>query len=91
MSEHTVVRVIDGDTLDVSPEWSREGATGSRVRLAGFDAPELGAKGAATAKERLSSLVLHEKVELGEALNFDRGRLICNVYRRGQNLVTHLT
>jgi len=91
MSEHTVVGVVDGNTLDVIPDWSRDGASGSRVRLAGFDARELGAKGAATAKERLSSLVLHEKVELGEALDFDRGRLICNVYRRGYNLVTHLT
>lgn len=47
----TVVRVVDGDTLDV------DGAEGFTVRLLGIDAPEAGECGALEATQRLEQLL----------------------------------
>ena len=41
MSNFRVVAVVDGDTFDVFPQWQWNGQTGSRIRPAGYDAPEL--------------------------------------------------
>lgn len=41
MPEFRVTSIIDGDTFEVSPEWKWNGETGTRVRPAGYDAPEL--------------------------------------------------
>jgi len=86
MSEHTVVSVVDGDSFEVSPDWSREGVTGSLVRPIGLLAPELGTEEGDLAKERLTNLILNQKVELKETIDFRKGRLICNVLYRGERL-----
>ena len=41
MPVFSVTSIIDGDTFAVSPEWKWNGETGTRVRPAGYDAPEL--------------------------------------------------
>ena len=89
MAEFSVIQVIDGDTFDVSPQWRWEGQTGSRVRAAGYDAPELGTFGGQAAKEKLERLILGRKVELGAAYRVDRGRLVCEVYFQGKNLADY--
>jgi len=91
MSQHTVVNVIDGDTFDVNPEWIRNGEKGGRVRIANMDAPEEGQSGYQAAKDRLTDLILNKQVTLGPALNFDRGRLVCEVYHQGKSLVSLLS
>jgi len=88
MSVHTVKTIRDGDTFEVSPAWKRGSETGSWVRPAGFDAPALSADGGQAAKDWLTRLILHEEVDLGEALSFDRGRLVCDVLFKGRNLAT---
>lgn len=55
-STHRVVGVIDGDTVKL--------ANGATVRLIGFDTPERGKCGYATATKRLKTLVLNKKVKL---------------------------
>jgi len=72
MSVHTVVNVVDRDTFEVSPGWSRHGVTGSRVRPAGRIAPELGADEGDIARKRLTELILNQEVELKENLYLDR-------------------
>lgn len=89
MSLFTVTRIIDGDTFDVTPEWNRNGLTGTRVRPAGYDAPELHAYGGQAAKDKLSKLIYGEQVELRTAHKVDRGRLVCDVYYRGKNLANY--
>jgi endonuclease YncB( thermonuclease family) len=89
MPDFRVVQVIDGDTFDVSPEWQWERQQGSRVRPAGYDAPEINAYGGMTAKENLAKLVLGKTVEISSAHKIDRGRLICDVFFGGYNLADY--
>lgn len=57
ISSNVVVRVVDGDTFDVSNE--------RRIRLAGIDAPEYrGGCLSVRAKERLEELVLGKTVDI---------------------------
>jgi len=87
MAMFTVVKIVDGDTFDVNPAWQWNGESGKRVRPAGYDAAELGTRGAITATRRLSGLILGKKVRLGTAHRVDRGRLVCEVYcSNGHNL-----
>jgi len=89
MASFKVISVIDGDTFDVSPQWRWNGQEGSRVRPAGYDAPELHQPGGQTAKDKLTRLILGKQVELGNAHRIDRGRLVCDVYYNGKNLADY--
>ncbi len=89
MARFTVASIIDGDTFEVSPCWQWQGQTGNRVRPAGYDAPEIGQVGGALATLKLSQLILHKQVELGTAYRVDRGRLVCEVFFQGRNLVDY--
>src|SRR4051794_36120268 len=57
----TVVRVVDGDTIDVA---LATGGRRERVRLLGIDAPERGACYAATASAETARLTLRKSVRL---------------------------
>ena len=89
MSKFTVTSIIDGDTFEVSPQWKWNGQTGSRVRPAGYDAPEMHAYGGQTAKEKLARLINREQVDLRTAHRVDRGRLVCEVYFQNRNLADY--
>ena len=89
MAEFNVVTIIDGDTFDVSPQWRWNGQGGSRVRPTGYDAPELQSYGGQAAKEKLTRLILGENVDLRSAHRIDRGRLVCDVYFKGNNLAEY--
>jgi endonuclease YncB( thermonuclease family) len=70
-SGQKVVRVIDGDTLDLLDK--------TRIRLWSIDAPEAGLCGYQPAKDRLTELVLNKNIRIGES--FERGgRLIALIY-----------
>lgn len=81
-----VSRVIDGDTLDVGSQWEFNGQTGTRVRLANVNAPEIDKPGGLTAKQRLERLVLGKQVQLQNAVNISYGRLVCDVLLNGYNI-----
>lgn len=89
MSNFRVVSIIDGDTFDVSPEWKWNGQTGSRIRPAGYDAPELTVLRGYAAKTKLEKLILDREVDLRSGHTIDRGRLVCEVYYRGKNLADY--
>lgn len=89
MPVFTVTSIIDGDTFEVTPQWKWNGQIGTRVRPAGYDAPELHAYGGKAAKEKLSRLVYGKQVELGTAYKIDRGPLVCEVYLGNTNLADH--
>ena len=89
MAEFSVVNIIDGDTFDVSPQWRWNGQDGSRVRPTGYDAPELQSYGGQAAKEKLTRLILGENVDLRSAHRIDRGRLVSDVYFKGNNLAEY--
>lgn len=86
MTTFTVTKVIDGDTLEVSPEWDFGETTGKRVRLAGVYAPELDEQEGKAAQKRLSDLVLNKEVRLHNAKNLSHGRLVCDVFVNGRNI-----
>lgn len=89
MSEFYCFQVIDGDTFDVSPNWAYGGTTGSRVRVAGVNAPELHNHGGMAAKKRLEQAVLGRNVVLyGRALSY--GRLVAGVTVNGVDLTSQL-
>ena len=89
MAEFKVVRIVDGDTFDVNPDWEWNGETGSRVRPAGYDAAEIGSREGQSAKDKLQLLILNQNVELGDAYRVDRGRLVCEVIFRGRDLASY--
>lgn len=89
MPTFTVSNIIDGDTFDVNPQWKWNGQQGSRVRPAGYDAPEIHVYGGQAAKIKLSRLILGKQVELRSAHKIDRGRLVCDVYFQGKNLANY--
>ncbi len=85
MASHKVTEVIDGDTFDVTPDWWFGNETGSRVRIANFNAPETGLLGAAVAKELLDSAILGKRVHLsGKSLSY--GRLVADVTVGGRDV-----
>lgn len=75
--------VVDGDTFDVTPGWRHtDGTTGSRVRIAGIDAPEVGRPGAAAATQSLNDAILNKTVVLyGKSISY--GRLVADVAVNG--------
>ena len=91
MSAFTVTAIIDGDTFDVIPRWQWNGQTGSRVRPAGYDAPELHTYGSQGAKDKLSRLILGNQVDLRTAHRVDLERLVCEVYFRNKNLAAYFS
>jgi endonuclease YncB( thermonuclease family) len=73
--EGRVVRVFDGDTLEL-----RAGDDTIRVRLAGIDTPERGQPWANRAKQALSERVFGKAVRVNE-VDVDRyGRTVGEVY-----------
>ena len=77
-----VIRVIDGDTFITS---SRK----NPVRVAGYDAPEKGAKGAAQATKKLSSIIKGEEVTITTKARDSYGRAVANV-KVGQKSVNKI-
>ena len=89
MPTFTVTSIIDGDTFQVTPQWQWTGQTGTRVRPAGYNAPEIHAYGGQAAKDKLSRLIYGKQVELRTAYKIDRGRLVCDVFFRNRNLAEY--
>ena len=87
MEKFKVTGVIDGDTFTVLG-WKWQGQEGDRVRPTGYDAPDT-EPGRQVAKDKLSTLILGETVELGTAYRVDRGRLVCDVSFQGKNLADY--
>jgi endonuclease YncB( thermonuclease family) len=84
-----VVRVVDGDTVDVALATGRR----ERVRLIGIDAPERGACYAPAATSRARTLALSKRVVLrGDATQATRdryGRLLAYVWLPGGKDLGH--
>ena len=89
MPTFTVTSIIDGDTFQVTPQWQWTGQTGTRVRPAGYNSPEIHAYGGQAAKDKLSRLIYGKQVELRTAYKIDRGRLVCDVFFRNRNLAEY--
>lgn len=89
MQTFKVTGIVDGDTFDVEPNWSFYGSSGSRVRPAGYDAPELGVLYGEAARIWLNNLLLNKTVQVGTMYRVDRGRLVCDVFLHGRNLAEH--
>lgn len=84
-----VIKTVDGDTFEVSPNWTWDGQNGSVVRPIGYDTPELGQPGYQTAKDKLVGLVLGKYVELKNVAKITYRRLLCDVYYDGKNLADY--
>ena len=85
----TVLRVISGDTIEVSPNWNWSNQTGRTVKINGYNAPKEDEPGFETAKDKLEKLVLNEQVELTELLKLPSGRLLADVKYHGLNLADY--
>lgn len=70
-----VVRVIDGDTLEVRAEGQP-----LRVRIFGIDTPERGQPWSRKAREALARRVAGKDVRINEVETDDYGRLVGEVY-----------
>ncbi len=81
-----VYKVIDGDTFQTLHDWSFQGTTGDRVRIANFNAPELNEPGGQAAKTKLENLIGDETVELKNYKSLSYGRLVCDVFLNGEDI-----
>ena len=89
----TVVKVYDGDTITVAAPLPNEDGVPTyykfSVRLRGIDCPELRTRNevekavAIVARDTLQARILHQEVELKERATDKYGRLLANVYYRG--------
>ena len=84
-----VIKVIDGDTFEVSPNWKWNDQTGRVVRANGCDAPEKVEPGYQTAEDKLSDLILDKEVEFKNPIRITYGRLLCDVYYNGKNIADY--
>ena len=76
-TQRTVKRVIDGDTFVVS----RKVQGTNRIRIAGFNAPELKERGGRVAADKLKKLIENKKVTIvpvGRSYN----RLVADVRQK---------
>jgi endonuclease YncB( thermonuclease family) len=89
MATFRVTNIVDGDTFDVTPNWTWKGKSGNRVRPTGYDTPEEGQQGFEQARNKLFSLIYNKEVELGTAYRVDRARLVCDVFLNGRNLASY--
>lgn len=89
MNKFLVDDVIDGDTFSVKNGWKWKEQTGNLVRPTGYDTPEKGQPGYDKATEKLRNLILNKEVEIGNAVNLDHGRLVCDVFFDGKNLADY--
>ncbi len=89
MAEFKVTNIVDGDTFDVSPNWTWNGYNGSRIRPTGYDAPEMNTQAGIAAKDKLQRLILGKTITLGTAYKLDHNRLVCDVYYNGRNLADY--
>jgi len=81
-----VILVMDGDTIGISPRWRFRGETGNRVRIRGYDAPELNTRAGRMARAKLRKLVSGKRVKLKNPVKFTYGRLLCDVYLGKKNV-----
>jgi|GEM_PF-635795 len=86
MDSFKVVGIIDGNTLQISPNWKLgDSATGDTVKVAGYDAPKTG-KRALAIEQKLSVMLQNKTIQLDKPGGVENGKLVCNVYFKGVNL-----
>ena len=71
-----VKRVIDGDTIEIK--------SGTRIRIADYNAPELGEYGGKAAKTLLTKLVKGKQIGISSELAKSYGRGVRRVTVRGK-------
>ncbi len=71
-----VTKVIDGDTFDVL----LEGLVPDRVRIAGFNAPEMGTLSGLPTQGTLEAKILRHWVKLVPKARDNHGRMVADVY-----------
>jgi endonuclease YncB( thermonuclease family) len=84
-----VIRVIDGDTFEVSPNWKWKDEIGNIVRANGYNTPEENNPGYEAAKNKLEELILNKDVDLTNPIRITYGRLLCDVIFANMNLKDH--
>ena len=86
-----VTKVIDGDTIEVSPNWKWNDKEENVVRANGYNTPEQGQPGYQAAKDKLANLILGKEVELKNPIRITYNRLLCDVYYNGKNLADYFS
>jgi endonuclease YncB( thermonuclease family) len=87
----TVIKVIDGDTFEVSPHWNWNDQTGRVVTANGYYAPKWGEPGYQAAKDKITNLILNKEIELTKPVKLTCGQLLCVVEYNGKNLADYFS
>jgi hypothetical protein len=85
----TVIKVIDGDTFEVSPHWNWNDQTGRVVIAHGYTAAKRGEPGYQSAKDKITDLILNKEVELTRPVKLTCNMLLCVVEYNGKNLADY--
>ena len=84
-----VTKIIDGDTFVVKPNWKWNNQEGDIVRTNGYDAPEKEQPGYQAAKDKLTSLILGQDIEINNPIKVTFNRLLCDVFFQDKNLADY--
>ncbi|MFH1790414.1 MAG: thermonuclease family protein [Candidatus Omnitrophota bacterium] len=88
-TRYKVTTIIDGDTLEVMPNWNWNEHEGNVVRPVGYDTPEWGQPVYQEAKDKLTDLILNKEVEFKNPIMHTYERVLCYVYYQGRNVVEY--
>ncbi|MBL7149895.1 MAG: hypothetical protein ISS80_07460 [Candidatus Cloacimonetes bacterium] len=84
-----VTQVTDGDTFEVSQQCNYDNFNSSSIRIANFNAREIGTYGGNIDKKKLENLILHKTVDV-RPVGISYHRIVADVYLNGHNIVNLL-
>jgi endonuclease YncB( thermonuclease family) len=74
----SVIKIIDGNTIQVSPNWKWKEASGDYVKIEGYSKPSLAYEELAITK--LNTLIANQQVELNNPKEVSGNVITCSVY-----------
>jgi hypothetical protein len=84
-----VTKILDGNTLEVTPFWQWRSQNGVLVYARGYQAPAAGKPNHEEIRTTLMGLLFGERVTLKDAVTIQDDALVCNVYIKGTNLAEY--
>ena len=84
-----VKSVITPDSFELKSPWEFDDESGYIVVIRGINTTQASEKEIPRARERLSKLILNKRIQLKNPTLLSRGKVYCDVYFKGENIVDY--